>query len=388
MIENVAFVQHAEETEQRLVQRAQDAGHAAAWVIGECAAKWYKSFAAGRMDKDFGAMVDMTGDQVNQRRLVWERFGERGLHRELRGLSWSHFREACYWDDADDILTWASQAEATVKEMIMWRRSKHGEPLFPVLHQPRVLEPEKPEEAEDKTTPRKDEASTRVPASVNRNRETVENPDRARSETLKEQAAAGSGPDTIVEVDKGKKDKEAAAEVILQIKELVLKVDRIALQQQKEALAKELSKFVERVQHKVEAKKADVAGMAVKVQEAWNAVPGFVKCKSMNESRKAHVAARAKDPFWKEHWQEALQRIVGKAWFLGQNRTAWVANLDWFLRPEVVAKIMEGRYDNLTYSATPLPQDSAASRRAAANRAAFNEVLGSTPVCGDEDAVF
>lgn len=385
MMENVAYVQHAEETEQRLIQRAQDAGHAAAWVIGECAAKWHKAFADGRMDKDFGAMIDMTGDQVNQRRVVWEKFGERGLHRAMPMLSWSHYREACYWEDADEILSWAADNEATVKEMIMWRRAKRGEPLFPVLHQPIVLETEKPEETEDNLTP-KDEASTRVPVSVSRNREAVESPDRARSETLNEQAAAGSGPDTIVEADKGKKDKDAAAEAILQIKELMLKVDRIALQAQKESLAKELVRFIERVQHKAEVKKSGVAGMAAKVQEAWNAVPGFTKCVTMNDKRLSNLAARMKDEHWRNNWEQAIQRIAGRPFMLGENSSKWVAHIGWFLRPDSVAKIMEGIYDRDRKPEGT--QDTAASRRAAANKAAFDEVLGTGPVCGDEDAVF
>ena len=71
-------VEERVETEQQLVQIAQQALSSCNWTVGECAAKWTKKFAKGRTDADFGNMVGLSGDQVYQRRRVWETFAEIG----------------------------------------------------------------------------------------------------------------------------------------------------------------------------------------------------------------------------------------------------------------------------------------------------------------------
>jgi len=115
------------ETEDQLVTRAQESLSSCRWVVGECAAKWTKKFARGRTDADFGNMIGLTGDQVYQRRRVWEAFAD--VMDQFPRLRWSHFYTALNWDDAMDSLQWADEMESSVAEMKAWRRAQRGEDL-------------------------------------------------------------------------------------------------------------------------------------------------------------------------------------------------------------------------------------------------------------------
>jgi hypothetical protein len=116
-----------QESEEQLVTRAQEAVSQCRWVVGECAAQWTERYARGRTDGDFAALIGLTGDQVYQRRRVWEMFA--GVREDFPSLKWSHFYSALSWDDAVDCLRWAEETRSTVAEMRAWRRAQRGEDL-------------------------------------------------------------------------------------------------------------------------------------------------------------------------------------------------------------------------------------------------------------------
>ena len=116
-----------EMSEDQLVDRARSALSQCNWVIGECAVAWTEKYSRGRTDADFGSMIGLSGDQVYQRRRVWETFSD--VHEGYPGLKWSHFYVALNWDDAAECLGWANEMEATIAEMKAWRRARHGEDL-------------------------------------------------------------------------------------------------------------------------------------------------------------------------------------------------------------------------------------------------------------------
>lgn len=97
------------------------------WVIGQSAAAWIKRFSRGRTDADFGAFIGLGGEQVFQRRRVWELFWD--TREKFSELTWSHFCVAVNWVDAIECLRWANDMSATVSEMKAWRRAQHGEDL-------------------------------------------------------------------------------------------------------------------------------------------------------------------------------------------------------------------------------------------------------------------
>jgi len=115
------------ETEAELVDRAQAALSNCSWTVGDCAAKWTKRYAKGRTDADFGTLIGLSGDQVYQRRRVFETFAD--VKDEYKNLKWSHFYTALTWDDASECLRWAEDMQATIAEMRAWRRAQHGEDL-------------------------------------------------------------------------------------------------------------------------------------------------------------------------------------------------------------------------------------------------------------------
>jgi hypothetical protein len=118
---------HADESEEQLVNRAQEAVSLCRWVVGECATKWTQRYARGRTDGDFAVLIGLSGDQVYQRRRVWETFA--GLRDEYPALKWSHYYAALNWDDFRDCLSWADETRSTVAEMRAWRRAQRGEDL-------------------------------------------------------------------------------------------------------------------------------------------------------------------------------------------------------------------------------------------------------------------
>lgn len=116
------------ESEEQLISVARDAVSQCNWVVGECAANWTKKYARGRTDGDFGQMVGLSGDQIYQRRRVWEAFGT--TYENFSNLKWSFFYVALNWEDATKCLNWSDENEATVAEMRAWRRAQNGEDLF------------------------------------------------------------------------------------------------------------------------------------------------------------------------------------------------------------------------------------------------------------------
>jgi len=117
-----AEVRQDTESESALIQTAREALSTCNWTIGQCAADWTARWARGRGDADFGAQIGLSGDQVYQRRRVWEQWS--GKTDTYRNLSWSHFYAALNWDDATECLQWASEKQATVGEMKAWRSAQ------------------------------------------------------------------------------------------------------------------------------------------------------------------------------------------------------------------------------------------------------------------------
>ncbi len=115
------------DSEEALILRAQRALSRCNWEIGECASQWTKKYAKGRGDADFGALIGLSGDQIYQRRRVWETFAD--VYQNYPNLKWSHFYVVLNWDDAAECLAWANEMEATIAEMKAWRRAQHGDDL-------------------------------------------------------------------------------------------------------------------------------------------------------------------------------------------------------------------------------------------------------------------
>lgn len=87
------------------------------------------------------------------------------------------------------------------------------------------------------------------------------------------------------------------------------------------------------------------------------------------------IRQRFQDSFWAANWQEALEKASQIPGLNGVNDRGWKFDFDWFIRPDTVTMIMEGKYDNWRAPRTK------AEQREQANADAFATFLAS---CGQE----
>jgi hypothetical protein len=80
------------------------------------------------------------------------------------------------------------------------------------------------------------------------------------------------------------------------------------------------------------------------IVEAFNATFG-AECR-LTKKRTTALAARWNDPWWRDNWRAALDRGSGSAFLRGANDRGWMIDFEFFLKPDTVAKILEGKYDN------------------------------------------
>lgn len=80
---------------------------------------------------------------------------------------------------------------------------------------------------------------------------------------------------------------------------------------------------------------------------AWNELPSpFRPVRTMSDGRVTSLRARMKDEFWSSNWRNALESLKTSEFCKGKNDRGWIADVDFFLRPDSVAKILEGKYAN------------------------------------------
>lgn len=90
-------------------------------------------------------------------------------------------------------------------------------------------------------------------------------------------------------------------------------------------------------------------GDAVTVQavvDAWNNFEGVRHVRGIAGKRGMAIKARLSDPDWRDNWQAALERIRRSSFCKGGGDRGWVADLDWFIKPDTVTKLLEGKFDD------------------------------------------
>lgn len=83
------------------------------------------------------------------------------------------------------------------------------------------------------------------------------------------------------------------------------------------------------------------------VIQAWNDMAlesGLSKAQSTKKRAQALRVRMNEAPF-REGWQEAIAKIPSSPFLTGQNDRGWRADMDWFLKPDSVVRILEGKYD-------------------------------------------
>lgn len=86
------------------------------------------------------------------------------------------------------------------------------------------------------------------------------------------------------------------------------------------------------------------------VCQAWNKTAdrcGFVPCRRIatGTTRWTYAVARVADAGWWSEYRDALDRLQPTPFLTGRTARGWRANIEWFLRPNTVDKILEGLFD-------------------------------------------
>ena len=85
--------------------------------------------------------------------------------------------------------------------------------------------------------------------------------------------------------------------------------------------------------------------VADELVELWNAT-NLSKVRKLTPARKKSLRTRIEESDWRESWRGALARVANSSFCCGSGSQGWTADLDWFLRPDTLTKILEGKYDN------------------------------------------
>ncbi|MEZ6067186.1 MAG: hypothetical protein R3B90_16135 [Planctomycetaceae bacterium] len=86
------------------------------------------------------------------------------------------------------------------------------------------------------------------------------------------------------------------------------------------------------------------------VVDSWNAVEGVTACRKLTDDRVRKLRTRLADSDWRDNWREALDRVSRSPFCIGGGDRGWRADFDWFIRPDTLTKILEGRFDDLRSS--------------------------------------
>lgn len=82
-----------------------------------------------------------------------------------------------------------------------------------------------------------------------------------------------------------------------------------------------------------------------RIVDAWNSLGApFPRVQTISGKRKASLKRRIRDDFWMENWQKAIGLVKESAFCRGDNERKWRADFDWFIRPDSVLRLVEGKY--------------------------------------------
>jgi hypothetical protein len=122
-------------------------------------------------------------------------------------------------------------------------------------------------------------------------------------------------------------------------------------------------KVKEKVKGKVKVKdklplSADADPCINEIVSCWNKIGekqasslDIVKCTKLTDSRERKLKTRLKDPYFEANWKEALRRAFKSSFIRGITPRGpgfenWRADFEWFLKPDTVTKLMEGKHDD------------------------------------------
>ena len=83
------------------------------------------------------------------------------------------------------------------------------------------------------------------------------------------------------------------------------------------------------------------------IVDSWNVLAekhGLSKVCKLTDKRRKHLRARLGDKDWVAAWEQALALVPDSPFLLGKSDRGWKADFDWFIKPDSVMNIIEGKY--------------------------------------------
>lgn len=94
--------------------------------------------------------------------------------------------------------------------------------------------------------------------------------------------------------------------------------------------------------HSARPPSSPVAALKREIESAWNAMGApFPQIRQWTKKRETALKGRAADAGWVTGWRDALAFVKSNDFHRGENDRGWVADLDYFLRPDTVNKMLE-----------------------------------------------
>lgn len=91
-------------------------------------------------------------------------------------------------------------------------------------------------------------------------------------------------------------------------------------------------------------------GSVQRIFDAWNAMASTCRARGadkLTDKRKAQIQSRIKD-YTEPVILETIGMVPAQQWLMGLNDRGWKADLEFFLRPDSITKIREGKYEHGT----------------------------------------
>ena len=120
----------------------------------------------------------------------------------------------------------------------------------------------------------------------------------------------------------------------------------------------------------------------IRLQEVWNEIEGIQPFQRITSKRRTAFNVRAKTTGWLDSVRQALDKIRDSDFCHGHNVRQWMADIDWFLRPDTVVKILEGKYDNRNGNGE------ASNPQKTQSRLPSDDQIEEVRRCGSPDAFF
>ena len=90
----------------------------------------------------------------------------------------------------------------------------------------------------------------------------------------------------------------------------------------------------------------EAPALLLRLIERWNELPDVQRCRDATPKRITAFRQRSRNDGWVNGVKPALERIARSSFCRGRNQQGWIADIDWFLRPDTVTRILEGKYDD------------------------------------------